>query len=757
MEVSPNTRTAIRLGLNLSITSSIAIIGFFFLPQLSWTRPNTNVSIHGLLGLLAFMGGAMAILRVRKDFRLSNVLLYCAFLFLGVLHLIGAFLFLIGVTSSGSTLAPNRLVANMLEITLFLALVTASIFLQLFKDIKVTPKESRQFGIIILISSLASYAFYYFVVLPLLPITIIQALGVYLAITAVTLTVSAFYYVARSDRFQSNYNKLWLLNSLLLFLFVTPIYCASIFTPLHVWLLAILFLTFGLISINLSVSVPQIQSTGMSETNSFRYAFTLNLFIIIPFLTAFFLEFFFSIPMISYELYYLIRAGAAIISLGIAILLYMYSKQKYTRSFIPIMLAFVTWVIVDVAQIILIRFDPLYQETLVPYIIGYIVVFLLLITAVYWKQNPPEMKDSRLPRLRIILSIFGIAITLGISVVIEFWLVVNVPGIISISIDWIILLCLSFLNVFWFTILGYFYLQESRGAITIEILGISFLMLWIIPGILKSTFQIWEPGWWAAEYLLLGGLMIGPIIFGIAYLRALSTAEEVEKRATLYADILAHDISNYHQAILTSLELIELDEVSEQVHEQALEQIHLSLSRADHLIKNVRRLGKVEHMPLSAFQPLDLVVYIQLAFDQVKRALGESGFVMKCNRKEGTCFVDANLLLVDLFQNLIRNAMEYSNDKKQIGVKIKLLKNRDQPWWEIQIIDFGRGIPPERKAQLFNRYMDGAHGSGLGLSVVRALTEAFGGWVAVQDRVPGKHQKGTVFLVYLPVSASKSP
>jgi signal transduction histidine kinase len=316
---------------------------------------------------------------------------------------------------------------------------------------------------------------------------------------------------------------------------------------------------------------------------------------------------------------------------------------------------------------------------------------------------------------------------------------------------------LSFLNVFWFTILGYFYLQESRGEITIEILGLSFLMLWIIPGILKSIFQMWESGWWAAEYLLLGGLMIAPIIFGIAYLRAMRTAEEVEKRATLYADILAHDISNYHQAILTSLELMELDEVPVQVHEQALEQIHLSLSRADHLIKNVRRLGKVEHMPLATFQPLDLVMYIQLAFDQVSRALGDDGFTMKCNRKEGTCFVDANLLLVDLFQNLIRNAMEYSNDKKQIEVKIKRLDNREQPWWEVQIIDFGRGISPERKAQLFNRYMDGAHGSGLGLSVVRALSEAFGGWVSVQDRVPGKHQKGTVFLVYLPASTSKSP
>jgi signal transduction histidine kinase len=200
-----------------------------------------------------------------------------------------------------------------------------------------------------------------------------------------------------------------------------------------------------------------------------------------------------------------------------------------------------------------------------------------------------------------------------------------------------------------------------------------------------------------------------------------------------------------------------LDDVPEEVHEQAIEQIHQSLSRADHLIKNVRRLGKVEHMPDTAIQPLDLVMYVKSAFDQVSRALSVEDFTLKCNRSEGYCYVDANLLLVDLFQNLIRNAMEYSNDKKKIEVNIKHLNSGDRSWWEIQIIDFGRGIPPERKTQLFNRYMDGAHGTGLGLSVVRALSEAFGGWVSVQDRVPGKHQKGTVFLVYLPVSAAKPP
>lgn len=757
MEAQPENRIAVRIGMNQILTFTMAVFGLFLLPQLSWSRSNTNISIEVLLGLLALMGCAVAILRSRKKFRLSNIILYSAFLFLGTLHLFAAVLFIIGFISPGSYLVPYRLVGSILEIIIFLALIASSIFLQLYHDISVSMKDSRIIGVTIVVGSLASYAFYYFEVLPLLPPIILNSMGIYLTIATMSVALSMIYFIARSDKLRQNYNEFWLVNGFFLFLFGVPFFLISILTPYQVWLIAILFLLFGFVSLNLGISIPHFRSTGMSRKNSFRYAFILNLFIILPFGAAFFLEFFYSVSMISYELYLLIRAGAAIISVGIAILLYMYSKQKFTRSFIPLMLAFATWVIVDIVLLVLGPVFSLYQESLVPYIVGYLIVFILLLAAVYWKQHPSKTTKSSLLIARIVLGIIGIVIALGISITAENWLLANNPASFASPLDRIILICFSFLNVFVFSILGYYYLQESRGSITIEILGLSFLMLWIIPGMLKSIFLMWEWGWWAAEFLILGGLMVVPIIFGIAYLRALRTTEETEKRATLYADILAHDISNYHQAILTSLELIELEDIPKEIHAQALEQIHQSLSRADHLIKNVRRLGKVEQMPSTTFKPLDLVAYINLAFDQVTHALGDDEFTLECNRNEGQCYADANLLLVDLFQNLIRNAMEYSNDRKKIEVKIKLLENRDKPWWEIQIIDFGRGISPERKAQLFNRYMDGAHGSGLGLSVVRALSEAFGGWVSVQDRIPDHYEKGTVFLVYLPVSGSKPP
>jgi len=759
MDVQPKTKTIIQLVAYLFITLTFAIIAIIILPDLTWVQPNTNVSIQALLGLLAIMGGASALLRARQEIRLSNVLLYSSFLFLGILHLMGAVLHILSFIPPGSSIAAFRHVANIMRITLFLGLFVASIFLKIYQDLPISKTDSRKLGSIIVVCSLASYAFYYFVILPFLSLLVLMVFGFFLMVVAIIIGISAIFFVVRSKKFREDFSEVWMLNGFLLLLFVTPIYFISFIGPVQIWQIAVLFLMFGFISFNLSFMIPQFYSTGLSEKNSFRYAFILNVFVLLPFASSFILGLAFSsiLPVMpSIELYLLIRIGEALISFGLAILLYMYSKQKFTRSFIPLMLGFVTWVIVDVALLIQSPLVPQYQESLVPYIIGYLTIFLLLVMAVRWKQNPPETSGPGLPVYRIILSIISIIMTVAFSLMAEGWLLFNVgPAIFDLPIDWIILLAFSFLNVFWFSILGFVYLKESKGEITIEILGLSLLMLWIIPGILKSIFGMWEWGWWASEFLLLGGLMVAPIIFGIAYLRALRTTEEAEKRATLYADILAHDISNYHQAIMTSLELMELDDVPEKIREQAIEQIHQSLSRADHLIKNVRRLGKVEHMPETTFQPLDLVIYVKLAFDQVSRALGTDEFEFIMNKSEGCCYVDANLLLVDLFQNLIRNAMEYSNDKKRIEVHIKLLNNSDRSWWEIQIIDFGRGIPPERKAQLFNRYMNGAHGSGLGLSVVRALSEAFGGWVAVQDRVPGQHQKGTVFLVYLPVSIIK--
>jgi signal transduction histidine kinase len=113
-------------------------------------------------------------------------------------------------------------------------------------------------------------------------------------------------------------------------------------------------------------------------------------------------------------------------------------------------------------------------------------------------------------------------------------------------------------------------------------------------------------------------------------------------------------------------------------------------------------------------------------------------------------YVCANDLLTDVFMNLFHNAIKYSNQKKRIDIEIESVTIHDQKMYQIRVVDYGRGIEPERKESLFSRFMDGADGTGLGLWVVQVLTESFGGTIEVKDRVDGSYSQGSVFIVTLP-------
>jgi signal transduction histidine kinase len=45
--------------------------------------------------------------------------------------------------------------------------------------------------------------------------------------------------------------------------------------------------------------------------------------------------------------------------------------------------------------------------------------------------------------------------------------------------------------------------------------------------------------------------------------------------------------------------------------------------------------------------------------------------------------------------------------------------------------------------------MEDAVGTGLGLSVVRSLIQAYGGSISIEERVPGDYKEGTIFRILL--------
>ena len=97
---------------------------------------------------------------------------------------------------------------------------------------------------------------------------------------------------------------------------------------------------------------------------------------------------------------------------------------------------------------------------------------------------------------------------------------------------------------------------------------------------------------------------------------------------------------------------------------------------------------------------------------------------------------------------LIANAVKYTEPGMTIAIGSRIGGGVVRLW----VRDDGRGIPPEDRERIFERFARaeagrGIEGSGLGLAIVRAITEAHGGQVWVES-VPGW---GSTFVMQLPV------
>jgi len=103
--------------------------------------------------------------------------------------------------------------------------------------------------------------------------------------------------------------------------------------------------------------------------------------------------------------------------------------------------------------------------------------------------------------------------------------------------------------------------------------------------------------------------------------------------------------------------------------------------------------------------------------------------------------------------NLIDNAIKYSGDDRALTIDARVADG----CLVIAVSDRGLGIAPEEQAKIFEKFYrvgrsdtQGHRGSGVGLALVRHITEAHGGTVAVES-APGE---GSRFSLRLPLGGA---
>jgi two-component system sensor histidine kinase FlrB len=152
----------------------------------------------------------------------------------------------------------------------------------------------------------------------------------------------------------------------------------------------------------------------------------------------------------------------------------------------------------------------------------------------------------------------------------------------------------------------------------------------------------------------------------------------------------------------------------------------------------------------------DVPITDRVSVNQLQQTLAESiempikGFNARCHWEilvdDNNCAIQCNLDAINgALLNLVNNSLQACNEPAEITIR---LERKDQQLL-ISVLDNGSGIEPAIEPQLMTMFFTTKdQGTGIGLSVVRIVTQSHGGHFSLSNRAEG----GTCACITLPLS-----
>ena len=232
---------------------------------------------------------------------------------------------------------------------------------------------------------------------------------------------------------------------------------------------------------------------------------------------------------------------------------------------------------------------------------------------------------------------------------------------------------------------------------------------------------------------------------------ALEHAEAANRAKTRFLAAASHDLRQpIHTLSLfgAALAMCNLDSRTREISQNINVALQGMASQFDALLDISKLDAGVVHATRAPFEPRRLVEHLRHEFAPVAQAKGLA-LAARCSF-DGVVDTD-RLLLERIVRNLVDNAIKYT-DAGSIRLDVAATGSEVV----ITVADTGRGIPEAEHARVFEEFYqldnperDRTRGFGLGLSIVKRLSDLLGLRLTMTS-APGK---GTTFRLHLAASA----
>jgi signal transduction histidine kinase/ActR/RegA family two-component response regulator len=234
---------------------------------------------------------------------------------------------------------------------------------------------------------------------------------------------------------------------------------------------------------------------------------------------------------------------------------------------------------------------------------------------------------------------------------------------------------------------------------------------------------------------------------------ARETAEAANRLKDQFIAALSHELRTPLQPILGWTEVLRRHRSLDEVTARALEAIHRNIRQQVRLVDDLLDLSRIVHGKFTLrFETLDLRDPVRTAVETYEEAVALKRLRFTTTLPDTPLRVWGDgARLQQVTGNLISNALKFTPPGGSIT--LRLAADGDQA--VLEVVDSGEGIAPDDLPVIFEAFRQGtqsrAGGLGIGLDLVRRLTELHGGHVGVTSEGSGR---GACFRVELPLALS---